>query len=126
MSEDLSASHSRPSTEPGGALMDAEQELTDRVWQALQSVMAELPPTDRAVLALHNSFAFTYAEVALILGLEEAEVHAIAARLERKTSDWGAQLGSLRKPSASGGTAYAGEVSRTARADAPDPSRRPK
>lgn len=66
---------------PDSSLRDAETELADRVAQRLRSTFLVLSPLERAVLALHNGFAFSHAEVAEILGIEESQVAGVVEDL---------------------------------------------
>jgi DNA-directed RNA polymerase specialized sigma24 family protein len=66
------------------SMTDAEAELTERVWNSLLSAMIDLSPMERAVLALYNAFAFTPAEVASILQVDESDVNALTEGLRRR------------------------------------------
>jgi RNA polymerase sigma-70 factor (ECF subfamily) len=59
---------------PDASIREAETELADQVTRQFRSALLVLSPLERAILALHNGFAFSHAEVAEILGIEEAQV----------------------------------------------------
>jgi DNA-directed RNA polymerase specialized sigma24 family protein len=66
---------------PDSPIREAETELADRVTQRLRSAFLVLSPLERAILALHNGFAFSPAEVAEILGVEEHWVASVVEEL---------------------------------------------
>ena len=71
------------------SIREAETELADRVTRQLRGALSALSPLERAVLALHNGFAFSYAEVAEILGIEEARVACVVEELRPRLRDTG-------------------------------------
>jgi RNA polymerase sigma-70 factor, ECF subfamily len=79
--------------DPDAPIREAETELTDRVSQRLRSALFVLSPQERAILALHNGFAYSHAEVAEILGLEESEVARVVEELRPRLRDMGPLAG---------------------------------
>jgi DNA-directed RNA polymerase specialized sigma24 family protein len=78
---------------PDASIREAETELADRVTQQLRSTLLVLSPLERAILALHNGFAFSHAEVAEILGIEEAQVTDVIEGLRPRLRDMGPLAG---------------------------------
>jgi DNA-directed RNA polymerase specialized sigma24 family protein len=78
---------------PDASIREAETELADRVTQQLRSTLLVLSPLERAILALHNGFAFSHAEVAEILGIEEAQVADVIEGLRPRLRDMGPLAG---------------------------------
>lgn len=74
---------------PDASIRDAETELADRIDHQLRSAMLVLTPLERAILALHNGFAFSHAEVAEILGIDEAKVASVVEDLRPRLRDMG-------------------------------------
>ncbi len=68
-----------PPPEPG-------RELADRAMQALVSVMADLSPLERAVLALTTGFSYSDETVAGFLDIDESEVRELREALRQKTA----------------------------------------
>jgi RNA polymerase sigma-70 factor (ECF subfamily) len=58
-------------------------ELADTMSLALLTVLERLSPTERAVFLLHESFGYSYDEIAGIIGKSEANCRQIAARARR-------------------------------------------
>ena len=74
---------------PDSSIREAETELADRVTRQLRGALLVLSPLERAILALHNGFAFSYAEVAEILGIEESQVACVVEELRPRLRDMG-------------------------------------
>lgn len=75
--------------DPDAPIREAETELADRVARQLRSALLVLSPVERAILALHNAFAFSPAEVAEILGIEESQVAYVVAELRPRLREMG-------------------------------------
>jgi DNA-directed RNA polymerase specialized sigma24 family protein len=84
--------HAARDTRDGGEA--AQADLLDRTWSSFLSVFNDLSPRERMVLALHNSFGHTRAEVADLLGIEESEVDAIVENLRLRLAQRRPDLGS--------------------------------
>jgi DNA-directed RNA polymerase specialized sigma24 family protein len=78
---------------PDASIGAAETELADQVTERLRSALLVLSPLERAILALHNGFAFSHAEVAEILGIEESEVAGVVEDLRPRLRDLGPLAG---------------------------------
>jgi DNA-directed RNA polymerase specialized sigma24 family protein len=78
---------------PDSPIRAAETELAARVTRQLHGAFLVLSPLERAILALHNGFAFSLAEVAEILGIEESQVADVVAELRPRLRDMGPLTG---------------------------------
>jgi DNA-directed RNA polymerase specialized sigma24 family protein len=75
--------------DPDSPIREAETELADRVTRQLRGAFLVLSPLERAILALHNGFAFSPGEVAEILGIEESQVAYVVAELRPRLREMG-------------------------------------
>jgi DNA-directed RNA polymerase specialized sigma24 family protein len=79
--------------DPDSSIREPEAELADRVTHRLRSALLVLSPLERAILALHNGFAFSHAEVAEILGIEESQVASVVHELRPRLREMGPLIG---------------------------------
>ncbi|WP_426508496.1 sigma-70 family RNA polymerase sigma factor [Dactylosporangium sp. McL0621] len=90
-----------PVAEPPAAGVDPEQEamLADSVGLALLVVLETLSPTERLAFVLHDMFAVSFDDIAVVVGRSPAAARQLASRARRRV-----QTG--------GGTASEGDVQR--------------
>jgi DNA-directed RNA polymerase specialized sigma24 family protein len=79
------------------SIRESETELADRVTERLRSALLVLSPLERAILTLHNGFAFSQAEVAEILRIEESQVACVVEELRPRLRDMGPLAGKNRE-----------------------------
>lgn len=79
--------------DPDSSIREPEAELADRVTHQLRGALLVLSPLERAVLALHNGFAFSHSEVAEILGIEESRVACLIEELRPRLREMGPLAG---------------------------------
>lgn len=73
-----------PEPVPTGPGADAAVEQAQEVEVALMVVLGTLSPLERAAFLLHDVFGFSHAEVADMLGRQEAAVRQLASRARRR------------------------------------------
>jgi RNA polymerase sigma factor (sigma-70 family) len=71
-------------TEPGGIDSEEEAELADAVGLALLVVLDRLVPAERLAFVLHDLFAISFDEIALILEREVPTARQLASRARRR------------------------------------------
>jgi RNA polymerase sigma-70 factor (ECF subfamily) len=69
-----------PEPVPSGDDAVAQTVLADSVSMAMLVVLETLSPLERAVFVLHETFAFTYPEIAAVIGRSEQAVRQVAHR----------------------------------------------
>ncbi|HZB33148.1 MAG TPA: sigma factor-like helix-turn-helix DNA-binding protein [Streptosporangiaceae bacterium] len=78
---------------PDASIREAETQLADQVTGRLRSALLVLSPLERAIVSLHNGFAFSPAEVADILGIEESQVTDVLKELRPRLREMGPLIG---------------------------------
>ncbi len=82
-----SGAGARPVEAPVPIDPEADVVLAERVGDAMQIILDDLAPAERAAFVLHDVFGFSFDEISAIMGRSDTAVRQLASRARRKLRD---------------------------------------